>query len=208
MIEKKHKKGDIREDGKIYWSRSKDSPTGEVWLSPEKYYKRHSKNNRCAKKWRDKNLEKSRCSSRNWKEKNKDIVLEKIKNWRKNNKEYRNNWAKIYSKTRRLNDPVYKLSVTIRNLISGSIKKLGYKKNSRTFVILGCSYEDFKSHIEKQFKLGMTWENHGKWHLDHILPVASAITEEDILKLNHYTNFQPLWAEENIRKGKKLPATK
>ena len=85
MIEKKHKKGDIREDGKIYWSRSKDSPTGEVWLSPDKYYKRHAKNNRCAKQWRNNNLEKSRGSSRKWKDKNRERVLEKLKNWRKNN---------------------------------------------------------------------------------------------------------------------------
>lgn len=204
MIEKKHKKGDIREDGKIYWSRSKDSPTGEVWLSPEKYYKRHAKNNKCAKQWRDKNLEKSRGSSRKWKDKNREKVLSKVKQWRIKNREYRNNWAKEYSKNRRLNDPIYKLSVTIRNLISGSIKRLGYKKNSKTYQILGCSFEDFQNHIESQFKEGMTWDNHGEWHYDHIVPVASATTEEELIKINHYTNFQPLWAEENIRKGKKL----
>lgn len=50
----------------------------------------------------------------------------------------------------------------------------------------------------------MTFENHGEWHLDHIIPLASAINEEDIIKLNHYTNFQPLWSKENLKKGSKI----
>jgi hypothetical protein len=50
----------------------------------------------------------------------------------------------------------------------------------------------------------MTLENHGEWHLDHIIPLASATTEEEIIKLNHYTNFQPLWAEENLSKGDRI----
>ena len=49
----------------------------------------------------------------------------------------------------------------------------------------------------------MSWENQGKWHLDHIIPISSAKTEEDVIRLNHYTNFQPLWAEDNFKKGKK-----
>jgi len=84
-----------------------------------------------------------------------------------------------------------------------SLKKRGYSKKTKTYQILGCSFKDFQNHIESQFKEGMTWENHGEWHYDHIVPVASATTEEELININHYTNFQPLWAEENIRKGKK-----
>jgi len=105
MIEKKHKKGDIREDGKIYWSRSKQSPTGEVWLTPDKYYKRHNKNNEYARVWRRNNPDKSKCSSRKWKENNKERVLTKVKQWRINNRECINNWAKEYSKNKRSNNP-------------------------------------------------------------------------------------------------------
>jgi hypothetical protein len=54
------------------------------------------------------------------------------------------------------------------------------------------------------FTEGMCWENQGEWHLDHIIPISSAQTEEEIFKLNHYSNFQPLWAEDNIKKGNKI----
>jgi hypothetical protein len=50
----------------------------------------------------------------------------------------------------------------------------------------------------------MSWDNHGKWHIDHIIPLASAETEEDIYRLSHYTNLQPLWAEDNWRKNSKI----
>jgi hypothetical protein len=70
--------------------------------------------------------------------------------------------------------------------------------------MLGCSYEDFKLHIEAQFVSGMSWENRSEWHLDHIIPVSSAINEDDLIRLNHYTNFQPLWAVDNLKKSNKL----
>jgi len=93
---------------------------------------------------------------------------------------------------------------TIRKLIYQSIKKGGYSKTSRTHQILGCSFEEFKSHIEKQFTEGMRWENHGQWHFDHIYPVSRAIDEKHLIELNHYTNFQPLWAKDNWSKNNRL----
>jgi hypothetical protein len=84
---------------------------------------------------------------------------------------------------------------------------------SRTFEILGCSYEEFKSYIENKFESWMNWNNHGlytgnyseTWQLDHIIPISSAKTEEDIIKLNHYTNLQPLCSKINqIDKKDKL----
>ena len=70
--------------------------------------------------------------------------------------------------------------------------------------ILGCTIDEFKSYIESKFKKGMTFENYGEWHLDHIIPLATAKTTEDVIKLCHYTNFQPLWAEDNLKKGAKI----
>lgn len=92
----------------------------------------------------------------------------------------------------------------ISGLIRSSIRKHGYSKKSRTFEILGCSWLEFVSHIEKQFKEGMTWENRNLWHIDHIIPLATATCEDDIIRLNHFTNLRPLWAEENLRKSDKL----
>ena len=66
------------------------------------------------------------------------------------------------------------------------------------------SFEDFKIHLQNQFTKGMNWENAGEWHLDHIYPVSLANSEEELIQLNHYTNFQPLWALDNIKKGNKI----
>lgn len=123
----------------------------------------------------------------------------KIKNWRNINKEL----ISQRIKDRKKSDPIYKLSDSTRTLIWNSIKKMGFSKNSQTNQILGCSFEDFKLHIESKFKEGMSWENHGECHLDHKVPISWAETEERVYELNHYTNFQPLWAKDNLIKGNK-----
>jgi hypothetical protein len=64
--------------------------------------------------------------------------------------------------------------------------------------------EFLKKHLEIQFIEGMSWENQGKWHIDHKIPLSSAKTEEEVYKLCHYTNLQPLWAEDNLKKGSKI----
>lgn len=79
-----------------------------------------------------------------------------------------------------------------------------WRKDGRTEQLLGADYKTVKKYIEGLFKDGMTWENHGEWHIDHIVPLASAKTEEEIKKLFHYTNLQPLWAEENLKKHDKM----
>jgi hypothetical protein len=72
--------------------------------------------------------------------------------------------------------------------------------------MLGCDYQTAFKHIESRFKKGMSWDNFGDWHIDHIIPLASAKTEEELIELCHYTNLQPLWAEENLIKGDKIIA--
>ena len=70
---------------------------------------------------------------------------------------------------------------------------------------LGCTISDFKKHIEAKFKEGMTWKNHGKWHIDHIIPIRYKNPSlEEVAKRLHYTNTQPLWASENIAKRKSI----
>jgi hypothetical protein len=98
-------------------------------------------------------------------------------------------------------DPLYRLQCIVRNNVTRYLKN---GKNKKTEQIIGCTWLEFQDHIEKQFTEGMTWDNQGSWHLDHIIPLASANTEEEIYKLNHYTNFQPLWAEDNYKKGSKI----
>lgn len=147
---------------------------------------------------------------------NRNHFLEYKKQYRQNNKElnkqYRqNNKEKIYNQNnkyrsnRRKTDDLYRLWHNTRGLIGKSFKRgtNQFKKNAKSESILGCTIEEFKKHIENQFKDGMNWENRSEWHLDHIIPISLAKTEEEVIKLNHYTNFQPLWAIENIRKGAK-----
>ena len=106
-----------------------------------------------------------------------------------------------YAINRRKNDPMYRMIQNIQSLIRIGIKKQGFSKNSRTSEILGCTFDEFRHYIEQQFIEGMSWENHGSWHFDHIIPISSATNEAEILKLNHFSNFQPLWAADNIRKS-------
>lgn len=124
----------------------------------------------------------------------------KNKSFRLNNPEY----SKIYKQQRKLRDPMFKLSGNIRTLICGSFKNKNIKKNTKSEQILGCTFKEFKIHLEKQFDDKMNWDNHGiYWHMDHIKPVSKAINEQELIELNHYTNFQPLEKYENMRKSNK-----
>ena len=96
------------------------------------------------------------------------------------------------------------MKLRIADLVRKSIKSKGFVKSSRTKQILGCDHETFIKHIESQFKDGMSWDNRSEWHIDHKIPMASAKAEGEVLALNHYTNLQPLWAMDNIKKGAKM----
>ncbi len=101
---------------------------------------------------------------------------------------------------RQKNNVLYRLRRMCSNAIKEGFRRKGYTKKTKTYQILGCSFEELKSHIESKFEPWMKWENQGLyngtenygWDLDHIIPISSAATEEEIIKLNHYTNFQPL----------------
>jgi hypothetical protein len=157
--------------------------------------------------------------SKNNKEKRKDYTDSKKeekkaydKKYREDNKERRKELSKRYllknRKPKKIKETnyVYKFKVNVRNLIKNSFKRNGnnYKKRTSSEDILGCTIQEFKIYIENKFTDGMTFENHGEWHLDHIVPLALAKTEDEVLKLNHYTNFQPLWAVDNLKKGSKI----
>ena len=109
-----------------------------------------------------------------------------------------------YTREKRAKVPLFKLTSDIRNTIGNCLRENGYTKHSKTYEILGCSFQEFKSHIENQFIDDMSWDNRNLWHIDHIIPIAFATTEEELIQLNHYTNLRPLWAKDNIVKGDKL----
>lgn len=158
---------------------------------------------------------------------NKENILKRCKDYRDDNKEnakeykknyYNNNREKLisyssnYHLNRIKNDKIYKFQCNVKCLIKNSIKYKGYKKNTRTINILGCTIEEFKIYLESKFENWMNWDNYGiyngelnyGWDIDHIIPVSSAKSEEEVIKINHYTNLQPLcgYINRNVKKDK------
>ena len=160
--------------------------------------------NKYNKEYYLKNKDKIKINVSNYSKKNSQKITEKNKVYYLKNKDKIIKKTSSYRKERISNYYLFKLICLARTRIWQSFKNNGFTKSSKTYKLLGCTFEEFKEHLEKQFKDGMSWENQGEWHLDHIHPISLAESEEEIIKLNHYTNFQPLWAEENIRKGNRL----
>jgi hypothetical protein len=132
----------------------------------------------------------------------KELLMRK--EYIENNSEKVLAYSRKYQKERRSIDPLFRLSNTLRSRTYLAFKHKGYSKSSKTREMLGAEFELVKSHIEKQFSNGMSWDNYPDWHIDHIIPLASASTEEELIKLCHYTNLQPLWAKDNLDKSDKL----
>lgn len=118
--------------------------------------------------------------------------IDKIREYRKN-----------LEKRKRNNDSLYKLKHNLRVRTCEYFKITKVTKRNKTFNMIGITPSELKNYIENKFTDGMTWDNYGEWHIDHIIPLNSVDSEEDIIKLCHYTNLQPLWAADNIRKKDK-----
>lgn len=110
-----------------------------------------------------------------------------------------------YLRNKRLTNHIFAISDSFRRNLRTSFLRSGFSKSSKTQEILGCSFEEFKIYLESKFEPWMNWGNRGKydgsfntgWDIDHIIPVSSAKSEDDIIKLNHYTNLQPLCSKIN-----------
>jgi hypothetical protein len=160
------------------------------------------------KKYREKNKEKLSDNHKVWSENNRFHLNNYHKSWReKNIYKHREN-KRNYEKTRKNNDPIYKLINNFRTAIYQVLKENNVQKNGHYFDILKYSPNDLIDHLERQFTDGMTWENYGKWHVDHIQPISSfnirEIGDEEFIKCWSLKNLQPLWGEDNIRKSNKI----
>ena len=134
--------------------------------------------------------EKNRISNKEYREKNKDTLRVK---------------QNLYYLNRRQNDPLYHLTWILRVRIRDAFRRNGYKKTSKTCELLGADFKTVSKYIEQQFTEGMVWGLVGpKIHIDHKIPLASANNKEELIKLFHYTNLQPLWAEDNLKKSNKV----
>jgi hypothetical protein len=166
-------------------------------------YKPNGKCSHCKKCSSEKNKEYRKINIEKRKEyykHNRERIIRQTKKYKVDNKELINKYYREKIKT----DPLFKLKCNLRNRTTMAFKRKGYSKNTKTQEMLGVDWKIAKQHIERQFTKGMNWNNYGNWHIDHIIPLASAKTPERLKQLCHYTNLQPLWAEENLSKNDKI----
>lgn len=179
---------------------------------------------KCQKDYREKNKKSIKDKQKSNYQKNKDSLNNKQKKYYKENRElilrYQKKYAsenkykikkykREYNKNRMKNDPEYQIQSILKSRFNSLIKEgvINYSgsKTKRSQELLGCSLLFFKEYIENLFTEGMSFENHGMygWHYDHIKPLSSFnLLEEEEQKIAfHYTNIQPLWAEDNLSKG-------
>lgn len=139
--------------------------------------------------------------------KNRERKIFLSKEWSEKNKDRRNSTANKRNKERRKKDLNYRLRCNLKNYVKRILKNYILNKDNIKSIpsidLVGCSLDFLKKHIESQFKPGMGWENWSfrGWHIDHIIPLSSARTEDDLYLLCHYSNLQPLWAIDNMKKG-------
>ena len=194
---------------------NKDGYRGSCKDCVKEYKKEYRKNNKeynkeYCKEYYENNKEKRKEYYKEWFKNNKEYRKEYYKNNKEKVKEYKSkNKEKINKRIRerKQSEPLFKMKSNLRARTSRAFKVKSCKKNTSTEKMLGCNFETAHKHIERQFTKGMNWNNQGEWHIDHIIPLASAKTEEELIKLCHYTNLQPLWAKDNRSKGSKMPNT-
>lgn len=136
--------------------------------------------------------------------KHKDAIKERTNQYYHNNKDQIVKKQNERNKKRLKTDRFFLLSRRLRNRLYYALKNKNWKKNTKFSNYIGCNREELINHIQTQFKDGMSWDNYGQWHIDHIIPLDSAKNEEELYKLCHYTNLQPLWAKDNLSKGNKI----
>lgn len=134
---------------------------------------------------------------------------ESKKRWRQNTRDWhKKNRDRINAQRRkkRLTNPNFKIQCNLRKRLSFLLRKSIVSKTEQTMDLLGCSIQELVSHLSSQFKAGMSLENYGEWHIDHIIPcdLFDLTNEEERRACFHYTNLQPLWALDNLKKSNKI----
>jgi len=179
-IQKKYKEApDFKENRKKYDKERYNSLRDKI-LKRKKEYHVENREEILEKKKEYRSTEEYKINYKFWREQNKDRL------------------AFLQSRYREK----YPHVVAWRSVLYSTLKRLGTTKEGKTIEMLGYSALDLKYHIEKQFVEGMTWENHGEWHIDHIKAVATFDSDSDIREVCALDNLQPLWAFDNLSKNK------
>lgn len=200
---KRWKRGDVREDGMVFWCYGQRYVNGEYWTTLEEFATKKTKEAECQR--RHQKSPKRRTYLQEYYREHKDKYRARSNKWRHDNPERTRASGRKSMRKLRAN-PVSAYALRVRNLIFCALERKGFWKTGRTEEIVGCSWLGFSAYLESHFLDGMSHDNRHLWHIDHIVPVSLARDVEEVNILNHHTNLRPLWGPENLSKGKKLPA--
>jgi hypothetical protein len=184
-----------RESNKRYYENNKE----KIYLKVDKEKKKISDVKYCQN-----NKEKISENKKNYYENHKEEILEKRKLYYKNNKEKINKPTDRKRELKRQSYQKRKHQYVWREILRKTITQLKLNKNQTTLEILGYSYDILKSNIESKFKEGMSWENHGDWHVDHIIPISLFREGTDASIVNRLDNLRPLWSNDNLVRQNKI----
>lgn len=190
-----------------------DKHINDPSINREKAKQRYKKNNVEIRakidQWVQDNKDKVRASNKKWRDRHKDKLKADKQEWRNKNRDRCRKYQVERSKQKKATDINYRLVLRIRERTRRALN--GKQKPGSLVKAFGCSVIELKTYLESKFLPGMTWENWATdgWHIDHIVPLSSFdLTDpEQFKKACHYTNLQPLWAEDNLRKGAKIQPT-
>ena len=172
-----------------------------------------------SKKYREENKDKQKEQEREYREENKDKIRKYLKKYREENKDKLREQEREYHvknkdkiredrNKRYKKDPNFKLGSLIRVRIREELKNNNTKKTSKSAELIGCTVQEAREHLEKQFKKGMRWDNHGfkGWHIDHIKPISKFDLNniDECKECWSIDNLQPLWWQENLKKSNKI----
>lgn len=196
----------ITENSKMYYEEHKEhlkEYSKNFRIENKEYYTKYNK------KYKEENKEKISEYNKKYNLLKNNDIRERKKVYHKNNRYKENEYAKKRHAEKKLTDKKYILRIRMRNLIKHSFEREGYSKNSHTYNIIGTDYNTFYNHLLQTFinNYGYEWNGIEEVHIDHIVPLASANSEEEIIKLCHYTNLQLLKAKDNLDKKDKLDWT-
>ncbi len=184
-----------KENSKKYYESNKE----EIY---EKIDKEKKKEN--DKRYREKNKDNLKVKSKNYYEKNKEKIKEYSRLYYEKNKEKINEPSDKKREIRRRSYKKRKYQYVWREILRKTISQLKLKKNQTTLDLLGYSYDDLKCHIESNFLDGMKWENHGEWHVDHIIPISKFKKGTPPFIVNDLRNLRPLWSSDNMTRQNKI----
>lgn len=157
------------------------------------------------KGWVKKNPDARKKTTREWFGRNKDKTSMWHREYRAANKDRLNAASRAYLKRRRETDPAFRAKASLRARLIQALN--GATKSVKTMELVGCTLPELKAHLESLFTPGMSWDNYGRWNIDHIMPCAmfDLLDPKQQRECFHYTNLQPLWARDNVRKSDKSP---